>query len=203
MHSTTNTIRTSVRNSVDALVIMGDDEAVLEAIELAAGWCINTLQNGGMVFLAGNGGSAAQAQHMAAELTGRFKRARPGMAAIALNSDTSTITAIGNDYGFTEIFARQVEALGAAGDVFIGFSTSGMSANILAALAAANAASMRTIGFTGGNGGKMAPLCDVLVAVPYLHPLEPDAARIQEAHLLLAHALCEVVEADLFRDTPR
>ena len=155
--------------------------------------CIDSLRRGGKILIAGNGGSAAQSQHMAAELMGRFAFDRPGLPAIALTTDTSVITAIGNDYGFEHIFSRQVQAHGNKGDVFIGFSTSGQSPNILRAFEEARACGLVCIGFTGNRGGPMRELCDVLIEVP-----SGETPRIQEGHLALAHMLCELVEESLF-----
>ena len=155
--------------------------------------CIDSLRRGGKILIAGNGGSAAQAQHMAAELMGRFAFDRPSLPAIALTTDTSVITAIGNDYGFEHIFSRQVQAHGNKGDVFIGFSTSGTSPNILTAFEEARACGLVCIGFTGNRGGPMRELCDYLLEVP-----SGETPRIQEGHLVLSHRLCELVEEALF-----
>ena len=137
----------------------------------------------------GNGGSAADAQHWAAEIVGRFQKERPGMAALALTTDTSILTAIGNDYGYERIFARQVEGLGREGDVLVGISTSGNSGNVLAAIEMARTKGIRVIGFTAKGGGKMAGLCDVLLDVP-----SENTARTQEIHEIMGHIICELVE---------
>ena len=137
----------------------------------------------------GNGGSAADAQHWAAEIVGRFQKERPGMAALALTTDTSILTAIGNDYGYERIFARQVEGLGREGDVLVGISTSGNSGNVLAAIETARTKGIRVIGFTAKGGGKMAGLCDVLLDVP-----SENTARTQEIHEIMGHIICELVE---------
>ena len=137
----------------------------------------------------GNGGSAADAQHWAAEIVGRFQKERPGMAALALTTDTSILPAIGNDYGYDRIFARQVEGLGREGDVLVGSSTSGNSGNVLAAIETARAKGIRVIGFTAKGGGKMADLCDVLLVVPSVF-----TARAQEIHEIMGHIICELVE---------
>ena len=159
--------------------------------------CIDSLRRGGKILIAGNGGSAAQAQHMAAELMGRFAFDRQSLPAIALTTDTSVITAIGNDYGFEHIFSRQVQAHGNKGDVFIGFSTSGTSPNILTAFEEARACGLVCIGFTGNRGGPMRELCDYLLEVP-----SGETPRIQEGHLVLSHRLCELVESALFAPSP-
>lgn len=168
--------------------VMGSKK-LLQALEEAAGLVTLALKAGGKVMFCGNGGSAADAQHWAAEIVGRFQKERPGMAALALTTDTSILTAVGNDYGYDTIFSRQVEGLGREGDVLVGISTSGNSANVLKAIAKAREKNMRVIGFTGKGGGKMAELCDVLLAVP-----ADNTARTQEAHELMGHILCELVE---------
>ena len=168
--------------------VMGS-KRLLKAIEEAAGMISLTLASGGKVMLCGNGGSAADAQHFAAELVGRYERERPELAAIALTVDTSILTAIGNDYGYDRIFARQVEGLGREGDVLVGISTSGNSGNVLAAIETARAKGIRVIGFTAKGGGKMADLCDVLLDVPAV-----NTARAQEIHEIMGHIICELVE---------
>ncbi len=151
-----------------------------------------SLRAGGKLLLFGNGGSAADCQHIAAELTIRYQANRAAIAAIALTTDTSALTACGNDMGFEAIFARQVEALARPGDVVMGLSTSGNSPNVLAGLAAARARDARTIGLAGGTGGRMGPLCDVLVTVP-----SKVTARIQELHILVGHMWCKALEQRL------
>ena len=157
--------------------------------EAAAGLMINGLKGGGKILFCGNGGSAADSQHLAAELTGRYLRDRAPLAAVALTVDTSALTAIANDYSYDEVFARQVRGLGRPGDVLVGISTSGNSRNVVAALEAARALSMRTIGLTGAGGGRMKELCDVCLCVP-----STDTPRIQEMHIAAGHMLCELVE---------
>jgi len=154
--------------------------------------CASALSSGGKIMLFGNGGSAADAQHLATELTVRFIDDRKPLAAIALTTDTSTLTAAGNDLGFEHIFSRQVEALGNAGDVAIGISTSGNSANVLKALSTAHDNNMHTVGLTGRDGGKMKGDCDVLLVVP-----SDSTARIQEMHITLGHMLCGALERKL------
>lgn len=168
--------------------VMGS-ERLKKAMVEATGLMVMTLLSGGKILLCGNGGSAADAQHWAAELVGRFQKERKGMAALALTTDTSILTAIGNDYGYEEIFSRQVEGLGCEGDLLIGISTSGNSGNVLRAIATAREKKMRVLGFTARGGGKMAALCDVLLDVP-----TENTARAQEVHELLGHTLCELVE---------
>lgn len=171
---------------------MSDD--LLATVEAAARACIDSLRSGGKILLAGNGGSAAQAQHMAAEFMGRFAFDRPGLPAIALTTDTSVLTAIGNDYGFKHVFSRQVQAHGNKGDVFIGYSTSGASPNILLAFEVARAKGLVCVGFTGNRGGPMRDLCDFLIEVP-----SDETPKIQEGHLQFGHILCGLVEEAIFQ----
>jgi D-sedoheptulose 7-phosphate isomerase len=166
-------------------------KSITEAVDAVIG-CIT---GGGKVMACGNGGSAADAQHFAAELVGRFERERPGLAAIALTTDTSILTAIGNDYDFAAIYSKQVQALGQPGDVLIAISTSGNSANVLAAIEAAHAREMTVVALTGRTGGRLRALLsdtDVLIAVPH-----DRTARIQEVHLLSLHCLCDAIDFQL------
>jgi len=165
-------------------------------LEQAAAACIKSLREGGKILLAGNGGSAADAQHIAGEFVSRFAFDRPGLPAIALTTDTSILTAIGNDYGYEKLFARQVQALGQQGDVFIGYSTSGQSPNVLLALEEARLNGLICIGLTGNRGGPMRKLCDHLLEVP-----SADTPKIQEGHLVLGHILCGLVENAIFKST--
>jgi len=159
-------------------------------IELAGKLIVSTLKAGNKILLFGNGGSAADAQHIAAELTGRYKTERDGLPAIALTTDTSALTAIGNDYGFDRIFDRQVEALGTKGDLLIGISTSGNSSNVINALEYGKNSGMKSIGLSGKGGGKMKNLCDVNIIIP-----SDDTARIQEMHITIGHILCGIVDS--------
>lgn len=170
-------------------------EVLSEPAARAAQLMFDALANDGKILACGNGGSAADAQHFAAEMTGRFEKERMELAAIALTTDTSALTAIGNDYGFDHIFSKQVRALGRAGDVLIGISTSGNSSNIIEAIHAAHERDMCVIAFTGRDGGKIAQLLkenDVLLNVPY-----PRTARIQEVHLMMIHAMCDCIDTML------
>lgn len=153
----------------------------------------DALAKGNKVLVMGNGGSAADAQHLAAELVGRFLRERRALPAIALTTDSSILTAVGNDYGFDQVFSRQVEALAQPGDVVIGISTSGMSANVRVALASARAAGCRTIGLLGRDGGDIAGLVDQALVIPV-----QETPHIQEAHVTIIHILCNLVERELF-----
>jgi D-sedoheptulose 7-phosphate isomerase len=150
----------------------------------------NTINNGGKILIMGNGGSAADSQHIAAEIVGRFKKERKGMPAIALTTDTSIITSVGNDYGYDYIFARQVEALCRPEDMVIGITTSGNSANVVRAIEAAKEIGATTVGLTGGTGGKLNNLCNYNIVVP-----SSVTARIQEAHIFIGHSLCEILES--------
>jgi len=170
-------------------VIQCLEEELSDAIKIAGEMVIQTLRKGGKILLCGNGGSAADAQHIAAEFTGRFVRERRGLPAVALTTDTSALTAIGNDYGFDRIFARQVEALAGEGDLLIGISTSGNSANVLQALEQADSLGCLTLGLSGRDGGAMNGLCDLNLVVP-----SDITARIQEMHILIGHILCEIAE---------
>lgn len=167
--------------------------ALLAAVEAAAMACVASLKAGGKVLLAGNGGSAADAQHIAGELVSRFAFDRPGLPAVALTTDSSILTAIGNDYGYEKLFARQVQAQGKPGDVLIAYSTSGKSPNVLLAFETARAAGITTIGLTGNRGGPMSALCDHLLEVP-----AADTPKIQEGHLVLGHILCGIIENEIF-----
>lgn len=170
-------------------------EVLAEPTTEAALLLINCLMNDGKILICGNGGSAGDAQHFAAEMTGRFEQERMELAAIALTTDTSALTAIGNDYGFDHIFSKQVRALGRTGDVLVGISTSGNSSNVIEAIKAAHEREMSVIAFTGRDGGKIAALLkdnDILLNVPH-----PRTARIQENHIVLIHALCDCIDTML------
>jgi D-sedoheptulose 7-phosphate isomerase len=173
--------------------ILGSAELVGE-IEAITARCLAALRAGNKILLAGNGGSAADAQHLAAEFVSRFYFDRPGLPAIAFTTDTSALTAIGNDYGFERLFSRQVEALGRPGDVFIGISTSGRSPNILAALRECRAKGISTVGFSGESGGDMPSLCDHLLRMP-----STETPKIQEGHIVCGHIVCGLVEREMFK----
>ena len=160
-----------------------------QAVLDAAAAVIAALKGGGKLLVFGNGGSAADAQHVAAELVGRFERERPGMAAIALTTDASVLTSVANDYAFERVFARQVEALGRTGDVALGITTSGASPNVVAALETARGLGLQTIALTGGDGGAAGRAAAIHVNVP-----SPSAARVQEVHRTLLHVMCDLVE---------
>lgn len=167
-------------------------ETMQEPLEKASKIAVETLKNGNKILLCGNGGSAADAQHFAAELTGRYKTERRGLPGIALTTDTSALTAIGNDYGYDRVFDRQVEALASKGDLLIGISTSGNSTNVINALKVARDLGCKTIGLTGRDGGKMNELCDINLVIP-----SNDTPRIQEMHILFEHTICQIIDNEL------
>jgi D-sedoheptulose 7-phosphate isomerase len=187
-------IHEKIFEALKTIQAMYADEPLQAQLAHAATACINSLQCGGKILLAGNGGSAADAQHIAGEFVSRFAFDRPGLPAIALTTDTSILTAIGNDYGYEKLFARQVQAHGQKGDVFIGYSTSGKSPNVLLAFQEARSRGLVCIGLTGNKGGAMRLLCDYLLEVP-----SADTPKIQEGHLVLGHILCGLVENTLFK----
>lgn len=164
---------------------------ILAQIAVAAAAIKKALAAGHKVMFCGNGGSAADSQHLAAEFVGRFQKERRGLPAIALTVDTSILTAVGNDYGYDKVFVRQVEALAQAGDVLVGLSTSGNSANVVAAIELAKSKGVYCVGMTAAGGGKMADLCDECIAVP-----AKITARAQEMHILIGHILCELVDGE-------
>lgn len=189
-----NYIETQITETQRVMSAMLADETLLSKLEEAVQICITCLKNGGKLLFAGNGGSAADAQHMAGEFVSRFAFDRPGLPAIALTTDTSILTAIGNDYGYEKLFARQVQAHGNKGDVFIGYSTSGKSPNILLAFEEARSRGVLGIGLTGNHGGPMRELCDCLLEVP-----SGETPKIQEGHFVLGHIICGLVEKAIFR----
>ena len=185
-------IQDHIQRSLDAKSQVLNDDAFLTQVEAAAKLCAEALSKGKKVLFAGNGGSASDAQHLAAELVGRYKFDRAPLASIALTTDTSALTAIGNDYGFKDIFSRQVSALANDGDVFVGISTSGNSENILEACQAAKDKNCHIIGMSGAKG-KLKEVADITLAVP-----APETATIQEVHIMLGHILCDGIEQILF-----
>lgn len=191
--SNPETIAKLLQDSIDVKQALLADQAMLSAIADVAQRCVDTLRSGNKLLLAGNGGSASDAQHIAAELVGRFEVDRRGLPAIALTTNASQLTAISNDYGYEAVFSRQVEAFGAKGDLFVGLSTSGNSANVVAAAEVAKAQGLMIVGMTGESGGKLETLCDVCLKMP-----SSNTARIQEAHITVGHILCAQIEAALF-----
>jgi len=188
-----NEIRKQIGESIRVKKSLMDNDEIIKAIEDTAEICVTAIKNGNKIILAGNGGSAADAQHMAAELVNRFMFDRPGLSAIALTTDPSVITSISNDSGFEQIFSRQIEALGRQGDVLILISTSGNSPNIIKAAEAARKRGLTVAGLTGITGGKLKDLCDIATRVP-----SDDTPRIQECHSLIIHLLCGLIENTLF-----
>ncbi len=186
-------INQRITESVKIKQTILQDERLLETLQALANECIARFKNGNKVLFCGNGGSAADAQHLAAELSGRFYFDRPPLPSEALHVNTSFLTAVANDYGYNEVFARLVEAIGRPGDVLIGLSTSGNSANVLKAIHKAKEKGMITAGFTGRSGGKLKDSVKYLLNIP-----SDDTPRIQEAHILLGHILCEIIEKELF-----
>jgi len=184
-----------ISESISVKEAMLDDAELIAEVEAIAELIIETYRNGGKVLIAGNGGSAADAQHIAAELVSRFTFDRPALPAMALTTDTSILTAIGNDYGYDSLFSRQLEANGRPGDVFIAISTSGNSPNIVRALQAADGIGLVAVGLTGATGGEMADLCRYCVNIP-----STDTPRIQEGHITIGHILCASTEQALFGD---
>lgn len=170
-----------------------ENSALIDIIEDVATRCVDVYKKGHKTILAGNGGSAADAQHIAAELVGRYGFDRPSLPSLALTTDTSNLTAIGNDYGYDKVFSRQLEGMGQEGDLFIGISTSGNSANIITAFESAKAKGITTVALTGRDGGKMAQMADVAIIIP-----SNDTPRIQESHILIGHILCDIIEKEIF-----
>jgi len=191
---TNDPIAVHFERSLDALQRATRDAALLATARKIAAVIITALRSGNKLLIVGNGGSAADAQHIAAEIVGRYKQERPAWAAIALTTDASALTAIGNDYGFEQVFARQVEGLGRRGDVLLALSTSGRSPNILAALRTAREHGLVTVGFTGRKGEALGALCDHLLVSP-----SDDTAVIQQIHLVAAHGICDEVEQTMIR----
>lgn len=187
------TVRHNLQNSINLKQRLLEDDDVVALVSEISDVVVECYRNGGKVFFCGNGGSAADAQHLAAELSGRYYYDRPPLFAEALHVNTSYITAVANDYSYDEIYARWITAIGQKNDVLIAMSTSGNSTNVVRAIEQANRNGMKTIGFTGKTGGKMGSICDLLLAIP-----DTDTPRIQECHMLMGHTVCEIVEARIF-----
>ena len=194
-NSELSVVRQVLTESRDVLDRALEDTALqATVVQIAAAWT-DAFRAGGKVLLCGNGGSAADAQHIAAEFVGRFAFDRPALPALALSVNTSALTAIGNDYGFDQVFSRQIEALGASGDVAIGISTSGNSPNVLQGLITARKLGLHTVAFTGGNGGKMMGAADHCLCAP-----SKETPRIQECHILIGHVISLLVEQEIFHE---
>ncbi|MED0676148.1 D-sedoheptulose 7-phosphate isomerase [Aneurinibacillus thermoaerophilus] len=188
-------IKSHIQSSINVKEAILADEELLRLIEQVATKAIEVYQNGNKILLAGNGGSAADAQHIAGEFVSRFYFDRPGLPSLALTTDTSILTAIGNDYGYEHLFSRQLQANGMEGDMFIGISTSGNSSNIIKALEMCKEKGIIAVGLTGATGGKMARLCDYCIKVP-----SKETPRIQESHIVIGHIICALVEEAIFRN---
>lgn len=188
-----NFLEGQIRNSIKVKELILNNSNLIDQIQVVSQKCIEAYQKGNKLLIAGNGGSAADAQHIAGELVSKFYFDRPGLASIALTTDTSILTAIGNDYGYEKLFSRQIEANAIAGDVFIGISTSGNSKNIIKAFEKCKGKSILTIGLTGESGGEMESLCDFCIKVP-----SAETPRIQESHILIGHIICSIIEKELF-----
>ena len=188
-----NFIQQKLQSSIDLKTQLMNDKLLLEKVSTVANKIIECYKNKGKVLFCGNGGSAADSQHLAAELSGRFYYDRPPLFSEALHVNTSYLTAVANDYSYNEVYSRLLQAMGNKGDILIGLSTSGNSGNVVKAFEKANELGMITVGFTGNTGGKMKELSQILVNIPSL-----DTPRIQECHMILGHTLCEIVEMQLF-----
>lgn len=188
-----NHIKKHFTESAKTFEVLKNSDNIIKNLKGAALACIEGLKNNKKILLAGNGGSAADAQHIAGELVGRFLFNRPPLKAIALSTDTSIMTAIVNDYGVEELFSRQIDALGDDGDIFIAYSTSGSSMNIIKALEKAREKGLICIGLTGNKNGEIVDMCDYILEVP-----SSETPRIQECHLLLGHTLCGIIEEELY-----
>jgi len=186
-------IKNQIQASIDTKQNILKDEALMQTIAQVGSECVDLYKNGKKTLLAGNGGSAADAQHIAAELVGRYGFDRPSIPSIALTTDTSNLTAIGNDYGYDKVFSRQMEGMGSEGDLFIGISTSGNSVNIVNAINAAKEKGVKTVALVGRDGGEMAKIADYAIIVP-----SNDTPRIQESHILIGHMICDIIEKELF-----
>ena len=186
-------IREQIQASINVKQEILQDSTLIAKIEQTASIITGAYLKGKKTLLAGNGGSAADAQHIAGEFVSRFYFDRPGIASVALTTDSSILTAIGNDYGYDKLFERQIQALGTAGDVFIAISTSGNSPNIVKALVACKGKEIISVGLTGAKGGRMEEHCDICIKVP-----SANTPRIQEAHILIGHIICCIVEEKLF-----
>jgi len=186
-------ISEAIQQSIDVKQLILDDPSMIERIRKVTQICIDAFRNGNKVLFCGNGGSAADAQHLAAEFSGRFYYDRPPLPSEALHVNTSYLTAVANDYSYDEVYARLIKGIGKKGDVLFGISTSGNSANILRAFDEARSLGIITVAMTGYTGGKIAACCEYLLNMP-----SGDTPRIQESHIMIGHIICELVEAELF-----
>ncbi|MDD2790498.1 MAG: D-sedoheptulose 7-phosphate isomerase [Sulfurimonas sp.] len=190
-----NYIKDQIKKSYETKQDIYNNDALIDTIEKVAKECVRLYRGSNKTILAGNGGSAADAQHIAAELVGRYGFDRPSIPSLALTTDTSNLTAIGNDYGYDKVFSRQLEGMGQKGDIFIGISTSGNSVNIINAFESAKAKGIMTVALVGRDGGKMGEIADIAIIVP-----SNSTPRIQESHILIGHILCDIIEKEIFAD---
>ncbi len=186
-------IQAKIQNSIDLKTKLMTDDVLMEKVSKLSAVLVDCFKKGNKVYWCGNGGSAADAQHLSAELSGRYYFDRPPLNSEALHVNTSYITAVANDYSFNEIYARAIQAFGSKGDILIGMSTSGNSGNVLRALETAKEMGIITVAFTGETGGKMNNVADFLINIP-----SSDTPRIQECHMLIGHTLCEIIEKGVF-----
>jgi D-sedoheptulose 7-phosphate isomerase len=186
-------IKDIIQASIDTKTQVLQDETLLQTIEAVVELLVNAFRNGNRVYFCGNGGSAADAQHLAAEFSGRFYTDRKALPAEALHCNTSYLTAVANDYSYDVVYSRMIEGIGRPGDVLVGLSTSGNSLNIMKAFETARAAQMKTVGFTGLTGGQMKQVSDFLLNIP-----STDTPRIQESHIMVGHIICQLVEERYF-----
>ncbi len=188
-------IKDQIKKSFETKQALYENETVLTAIEQVAKKCVELYRSDKKTILAGNGGSAADAQHIAAELVGRYGFDRPSIPSLALTTDTSNLTAIGNDYGYDYVFSRQIEGMGQDGDIFIGISTSGNSKNIINAFESAKKKGILCVALVGRDGGEMAKMADIAIVIP-----SNSTPRIQESHILVGHIICDIIEKEIFAD---
>ncbi len=190
-----NYIKNQIKKSYETKLAIYENEELLNKILEVSQLCVKLYRGSNKTILAGNGGSAADAQHIAAELVGRYGFDRPSLPSLAITTDTSNLTAIGNDYGYDKVFSRQLEGMGQGGDIFIGISTSGNSLNIINAFNSAKDRGITTVALTGRDGGEMAKLADYAIIVP-----SDSTPRIQESHILIGHIICDIIEKEIFAD---
>lgn len=188
-----NYIKDQIKKSYETKQAIYENDSLINKIEQVSKLCVELYKGKNKTILAGNGGSAADAQHIAAELVGRYEFDRPSIPSLALTTDTSCLTAIGNDYGYDKVFSRQLEGMGQEGDLFIGISTSGNSKNIINAFIVAKQKGITTVALVGRDGGEMAKMADIALVVP-----SDSTPRIQESHILIGHIICDIIEKELF-----
>ena len=188
-------IKNQIKKSYETKQAIYNDEALLQKLEEVSKKCVELYKVGKKTILAGNGGSAADAQHIAAEMVGRYGFDRPSLPSLALTTDTSALAAIGNDYGYDQVFSRQLDGMGQDGDLFIGISTSGNSKNLINAFEVAKKKNILSVALVGKDGGEMAKLADIALVVP-----SDSTPRIQESHILIGHIICDIIEKEIFGD---